>query len=109
MSEWKIILSPKFKIEFNDIRDYISNNLLAPNTAASFCKQVFDKIESLKQMPKRCPLVDKEPWFTRGLRKLIIDNYIVFYYPNEKTMEILIFHIFYKGRNIDELLPTDIP
>lgn len=36
-------------------------------------------------------LVENEPWHSRGVRKLIVDNYIVFYYPNEQTQEVIIF------------------
>lgn len=56
-------------------------------------------MEKLDDMPNRFPLFEKEPWHSRGLRKLIIDNYIAFYYTNEQVKEFIVFHIFYRGRN----------
>lgn len=55
-------------------------------------------------MPYRCSLYEKEHWHSRGLRKLIIDNYIVFYLPNKKTNEVIILQIFYSGSNIEDLI-----
>lgn len=48
--------------------------------------------------------VENEPWHSRGVRKLIVDNYIVFYYPNDQTKEVIIFQVFHGGRIINELL-----
>lgn len=55
-------------------------------------------------MPSRFSLVENDPWYSRGLRKPIADNYIVFYYPNGQTQEVVISHVFYRGRIIDEML-----
>ena len=107
MSEWKVILTPEFKQEFKDIYSYIAEVLLVPETAKNQVARILDQVEKLDDMPNRFPLFEKEPWHNRGLRKLIIDNYIVFYYPNEQTQEVVVFHVFYGGRNIDELLDKE--
>lgn len=104
MSEWKVVLTPEFKQEFKDIYAYIAEELLAPETAKRQVKRILDQIENLNEMPGRFSLVENEPWRSRGLRKMIVDNYVVFYYLNVKNKEVVIFHVFYGGRNIDELL-----
>ena len=104
MSSWKIVLTPEFKQEFRNIYIYIANTLLVPDTARKQCQRILENVESLNEMPSRFALVEKEPWHSRGLRKLVIDNYVVFYYPNEQTKEVVIFHVFYGGRDIDKLL-----
>ncbi len=104
MSKWKVILTPEFKQEIRDIHSYIANTLLVPNTALKQVERILDEAESLDHMPMRYPLYDKEPWHSRGLRKLVVDNFIVFYLPNEKTNEVPIFHVFYAGRDVDNLL-----
>ena len=63
-----------------------------------------EQVESLSEMPLRNPLYDKEPWKSRGLRKLIVDNFITFYITNEKQNQVVVLAIMYGGRNIDELL-----
>ena len=53
----------------------------------------------------RFSLYKKEPWRSRGLRSVPADNYVIFYLPNEKAHEVVIFRVLYVGRNADELLP----
>ena len=66
--------------------------------------RILDGVEKLNIMPLRFELTNEEPWKSRGLRKLIIDNYVVFYFTNEKTDEVVVFHVFYRGRDIEKLL-----
>ena len=104
MSSWKVVLTPEFKKEFRDIYIYIANTLLVPDMARKQCARILENVESLDSMPNRFALVEKEPWHSRGLRKLVVDNFVVFYFPNEQTQEVVIFHVFYGGRDIDKLL-----
>lgn len=104
MSTWKVVLTPEFKQEFRDIYIYIANTLLVPETAKKQCQRILENVESLNKMPNRFALVEKEPWHSRGLRKLVVDNFVVFYYPNEKAQEVVVFHVFYGGRNVEKLL-----
>lgn len=104
MSEWNVILTPEFKQEFRNIYAYLAEVLLVPETAKKQVNRILEQIEKLSEMPNKFSLVEKEPWRSRGLRKLVVDNYVVFYMPNEKTNEVVVFHVFYGGRNIDELL-----
>lgn len=108
MSKWRVVLTPEFKQEFRDIYSYIANTLLVPEIAKNQVERILEQVESLDDMPMRYALVDNEPWHSRGLRKALVDNYIVFYYPNEQSKEVVVFHVFYGGRNIDDLLPRDL-
>ena len=63
-----------------------------------------DGIDALCDMPIRNPLYEKEPWRSRGLRKLIVENFIAFYLPMEKQKQVLIVTIMYGKRNVSEIL-----
>ena len=104
MSKWKVVLSPDFKTEIRGIHSYIANTLLVPETAIKQIKKIMDATKSLVEMPLRNPLYEKEPWKSRGLRKLIVDNYVVFYWTNETSQEIVVLHVLYGGRNISNFL-----
>lgn len=104
MSKWKVVLSPDFKTEIRGIHSYIANTLLVPETAIKQIKRIMDATKSLVEMPLRNPLYEKEPWKSRGLRKLIVDNYVVFYWTNETSQEIVVLHVLYGGRNISNFL-----
>lgn len=83
MSEWKILLTPEFKQELKDIYRYIANVLLSVDSAKRQTLKIIERIENLNEMPAKFSLVEKEPWRSRGLRKMVVDNYIVFYLVNE--------------------------
>ena len=104
MSDWKVILAPDFRADVRAIHSYIANTLLVPEKALNQIRRIMDMDKSLNEMPMRFTLYEKEQWHSRGLRKVPVDNFIVFYWPNEKTKEVVAFHAFYGGQNIDEIM-----
>ena len=104
MSKYKVLLTPEFQQEIRDIHSYIAYTLLVPETAAKQVVRIMDIVKSLDEMPERYSLYEKEPWHSRGLRKVVIDNYVVFYYVNKKVNEVAVFHVFYGGRNIEDII-----
>ena len=71
------------KQEFRSIYAYIANILLVPDTAKKQLGRILNRIKQPNEMLSWFSLVENEPWHSRGVRKLIVDNYMVFYYPNE--------------------------
>ena len=104
MSDWKVILAPDFRADVRAIHSYIANTLLVPETALNQIRRIIYMAKSLNEMPMGFTLYEKEPLHSRGLRKVPVDNFIVFYWPNEKTKEVVAFHAFYGGQNIDEIM-----
>ncbi len=61
-------------------------------------------ILSLDNMPERHRLYEREPWKSRGLRVLPIDNYVIFYISDAATMIVTIIRIMYGGRDVENQL-----
>ena len=55
-------------------------------------------------MPKRYRLFDREPWRSRGLRIVSVDNYCILYIVNNDEITVTIMRVLYVGRDIDALL-----
>lgn len=102
----------KFHVEYSaearqDLRDiyqYIAYELLEPEAANLQTNRIMKAIHSLEQMPMRHMLYEEEPWRSRGLRILPVDNYIVFYLPDETDTTVSVIRIMYGGRDIDKQL-----
>lgn len=47
---------------------------------------------------------ETEPWHSRCMRIMPIDNYVVLYIPNEENGIVTIIRVMYSGRDIDEQL-----
>lgn len=107
MSKWTIRYTNTAFAELDCIYKYIAEELLVPEISMGQIRRIMKAIAALDEMPLRNTLYDKEPWKSRGLRKLPVDNYMVFYYANEQTSEVVIMHIFYGGRNIADILNNE--
>ena len=104
MSTWNVILTDEAQKDIRGIYDYIANTYLLSDVAAKQAKRILDTIHSLEFMPLRYQLYEKEPWHSRGLRSARVNNYLIFYIPVEEVNEVVIFHVFYAGRDIQKLL-----
>ena len=80
------------------IYSYIAEELLVPDTAAGQVQRIMKEIRSLEEMPMRYRLYDDEPWHGLGLRFFPVDNYLVFYLPDDNTNAVRIVRIMYGGR-----------
>ena len=77
------------KQEFRSIYAYIANILLVPDTAKKQLGRILNRIKQPNEMLSWFSLVENEPWHSRGVRKLIVDNYIVFTIPTNKPKKSL--------------------
>ena len=104
MKKWNIAVTPEFRDDIRNIYSYISNELLEPASAKNVTDSILKAVGSLSELPLRYPLYEKEPWYSRGLRKMSVGNYVVFYLTNEESSTVIVLHVFYAGRNIEKCL-----
>ncbi|MBQ8380967.1 MAG: type II toxin-antitoxin system RelE/ParE family toxin [Clostridia bacterium] len=91
-------------IDLDEILKYISLDLGNPIAAGNFGKKVFEKIDMIRLFPDSCERVDNEFLTDKSLRKLLVDNYIIYYKPNYIQKIIIIVRIIYGKRNLDDVL-----
>lgn len=96
--------SAEARQDLRDIYEYIAYELLAPEAAAGQTERIMKAAHSLEQMPMRHRLYEEEPWHCQGLRVLLVDNYLVFYLPDETSATVSIIRIMYGGRDINKQL-----
>lgn len=96
--------SAEARQDLRDIYEYIAYELLASETAVGQTERIMKAIRSLEQMPMRHRLYEEEPWHSQGMRVLTVDNYLVFYLPDETNAIINIIRIMYGGRDIEKQL-----
>ena len=82
--------------------------MLAPEIAEKQINRIMDAIDSLDHMPFRYRLYNYEPWRSKDLRFVPVDNYLVFYLPDKAQSTVAIIRIMYTGRNIEKLLSESI-
>ena len=105
---WDIQYDPDAEQELDRIFAYICDVLIEPEIAKKQVARIVSAAASLDHFPLRHRLCDFEPWRSRGVRVLPVDNYLIFYYPNESTHLVTILRIIYGARDLAaQLEPTD--
>ena len=97
--EYKIKLTEEFLEEIDQICDYISKELKVPDASKKLRKKVMDNILLLKQYPRMFTEIEKINKTKRQYRRIVVNNYVIFYTIDEKQKVIYIAHIYYGGRN----------
>lgn len=100
----KIVYTFQAQQDLKNIYEYISDSLLAPDTARSMYQKIIQSARSLATMPERNPLYKDEPWHSQGVRFLPVKNYLLFYTVNNETHTVSIFRILYGGMDISHQL-----
>ena len=100
MEEYNVRISPAAQNDFLDIADHLST--MTPEDATQYYELFMEKMGMLKTTPERCPLARDAQLRLRGYRMLPIENYIVFYIINCKTVELR--RILYARRQYERLV-----
>ena len=90
--------------DLRSIYAYIAFQLHSVENASAQLNRLEGEIYSLDQFPDRYRLYEKEPWYSRGVRRFPVDHYCVFYLPNKETMKVDIIRVLYAGRDIDRIM-----
>ena len=90
--------------DLRGIFEYIAFELQSPENASGQLDRLEEQILSLDTMPERYRKHEKEPWKSRGLRVLPVDNYVVLYIPYSDKKVVTILRVMYAGRDIDNQL-----
>ena len=102
MKKYNIEYSMESKQDLIDIKRYIKYNLQEPNTAQKLITNIKNEIDSLKDNPEMYSVIDDDIIKRFKIRKLVVDNYIVFYRINDENIQIV--RVMYGRRNWITLL-----
>jgi toxin ParE1/3/4 len=105
---YTIKYSAEARQDLKDIYNYIALELLVPETAKNQSRRIIDAIKSLDEMPMRYSLYKDEPWTSKGVRFIPVNNYVVLYLPDEEKQIVNVVRIMYGGRNISNQLEEKI-
>ena len=87
MTQYKIDIAPDAAKEIEDIYLYIAKD--SQNNATSWYFAIYDKIQTLKDFPARCPMAFEDRYYEYEIRHLIIGNYRVLYRIQDRTVQSL--------------------
>ena len=95
---YKIKYLPLAVQDLNDIARYLSG--FYPKTASRVLKEMRDKIAKLGDNPKMCEIYPLDPVY----RKMVVDQYLVFYQVNDYARTVEIHRILRGSWNLPQYL-----
>ena len=101
---FEIEISDQADADLRNIYEYIAFELQSPENAAGQIDRLEESIMGLDRMPERFREYENEPWHSRGLRIMPVDNYCVLYIPDAENAVVTIIRVMYGGRDIDTQL-----
>ncbi len=104
MSEFDVIIETTAVSDMRGILRYITQTLKEPITAQRIYGSIKEQIMTLDTMPFRYALVKDEVFAARGLRKMPVENYLVFYVVDETANEVHVIRVLYGRREWRNLL-----
>ena len=108
MTNYHVQYSAEAVEDLRNIYQYIAVELQAPQAAQGQVDRIRKKIRSLSLKPTRFAAVEWEPWASMGMRKVPVNNYLVFYLVENADLTVTVVRIFYGGRNVEEIIRDDI-
>lgn len=79
MEKYKVEITKEALQDMETIYNYIAVELLSPENAMSQYNRIADEILTLNILPQRHKIMDSEQEKHMELRRMLVDNYSVFY------------------------------
>jgi addiction module RelE/StbE family toxin len=102
VNKYNIEYSKESKQDLIGIKQYIKYNLQEPETAQKLISKIRNEINNVKNNPEIYAIIDDELIKKLEIRKMIVDNYIIFYRIKNNNIEIV--RVMYGRRNWINLL-----
>ena len=97
---YEVTLTPEAKHDLREIYRYIAVELQSEQNANGQLDRLEENILKLDEMPERFRVYDREPWRSRNLRVMPVDNYV----PDHQVKTVTVLRVMYGGRDIDAQL-----
>jgi len=101
---YDVSISDQALLDLKLLYEYIANELMEPVIAEKQYTRIEKAAYSLDHMPERFRRYEKEPWRSRNLRVMPVDNYIVFYIVDNENLTVTVTRIMYGRRNTEKEL-----
>lgn len=99
MDSYDIIMTKDATDDLTELRDYIADVLLAPDTALSCIRAIRVEISKLEYMAPSIAPVPDDPWNSRGIRKITSKNFYIYYRIDEGAKRVYVMNVIYAKRD----------
>jgi plasmid stabilization system protein ParE len=106
MKEYQVKFLSHAENDILKMARYISNELYNPEAAAELVAKMRAKANGLKTMPDRYKKYEPFTPLKKEFRQIIIENYTMFYFIDEKKSKVFIAYVMHHRQDYDLVLAT---
>lgn len=104
MDNYRVIITEKAIKDIMEISEYISITLLDDEAAKKLVEKMEIAIQSLADTPKRNALLKDKELCLKGIRRIIVGNYIIFYICSDKDLLVSVIRVLYNKREWENII-----
>lgn len=104
MKRYRILVTGPAVDDLRSIAQYIANELLEPAIARRLIGKIKGAVMNLAELPTRHALVADDSLAAQGIRRLLVENYIVFYMISQEDETVTVVRLLHGRRNWEHLL-----
>ncbi|MBE5936077.1 MAG: type II toxin-antitoxin system RelE/ParE family toxin [Lachnospiraceae bacterium] len=102
MRQYRVEITQEALKDMEEIYNYIAIELLSPENAMGQYNRIAHEILTLDTFPERNRIMESEQEYRMGLRRLIVDNFSVFYIIRDD--KVIVTNVLYSASDIEARL-----
>lgn len=102
MKSYTVVIADEALADMEQLYNYISYVLLAPENAMGQYNRIADEILKLDMFPERFRVMESEPEHSKEIRRMSVDNYSIFYVIKED--KVIVTDVLYSASDIERRL-----
>lgn len=102
MKQYTVEITDEALADMEQLYNHIAFVLLAPDNAMGQYNRIADAILKLDVFPERFRIMDSEPEHSKGIKRMPVDNYSVFYVIKQDRG--IVTDVLYSASDIEERL-----
>lgn len=102
MKQYTVEITNEALADMEQLYNHIAHVLLAPENAIGQYNRIADEILKLNILPERFRIIDSEPEHSKAIRRMLVDNYSVFYVI--KGNRVIVTDVLYSASDIESRL-----
>lgn len=102
MKRYMVEITNEALADMEQLYNHITYNLLSPENAMDQYNRIADAILSLDTLAERVRVMESEPEQSMGIRRLLVDNYSVFYVIDGEKVTVT--NVLYSASDIERRL-----
>jgi len=102
VKQYRVEITEQALADMEQLYNHIAYVLLAPENAMGQYNRIAEKVLKLGVFPERYRIMDSEPEHSMEIRRMPVDNYLVFYVVKEN--QVIVTNVLYGASDIEKRL-----